>query len=592
MRWRPSSGYSRWKAPPFILRLASDGTRAGLSQFPFDFRRETIRARAPVVASGTIGLLALLLAVALVLVHMSGYVSDRSAEAHIEAAGVLLVIMLLAALTGRIIGPALARPAAMAEQDWADRDGADGGTLARLLQEKQAAEAASAAKSRYLASVSHEIRSPLNAIYGYAQLLERGGEVDPAEAARIIRRSAEHLTNLVEGLLDISLIENGILRISNDVVRFAPFLDQVASMFRHSASAKGLRFDYERPDRLPEFVRMDEKRLRQVLINLLSNAIKFTPSGSVTFRVLWSGQVAQFEVEDSGPGIAPEDRERIFLPFERGASGQSKRQPGIGLGLAITNALVHIQGGELELDSQPGSGATFRVRLMMGQVAGAALETDVGAPITGYDGKRRSILVVDDDVHQLRLMRGLLESLGFDVAVAPNGEAGLALSEAGRFDLVVLDISMPGLSGWETARRLRDRHGADLRIAMLSANAHERHGPEDGEPVHDQFLTKPVELGAFVDAIGALLSLRWIREDEAEEAPAAAGGEAGLPDAALPHAEKLRALLRIGHVRGIEGEIKALAEAAPEARDMIARLYACLDRFDLPALRATLDEYR
>ncbi|HEX7858106.1 MAG TPA: ATP-binding protein [Sphingobium sp.] len=586
MRRRPSADNSRWKAPPFIPRFASDGT--GRGHFPFNLHPETIKARAPIVANGTISLLALLLAGALVLVHVSGCMSDRSIQAHVEVAAVLLAIVGLAGISGRVIRSQRERLRHMANDAPADAD-----TIEQLVREKLAAEAASAAKSRYLASVSHEIRSPLNAIYGYAQLMERGGEVDPGEAARIIRRSAEHLTNLVEGLLDISLIENGVLRISNDVVRFAPFLDQVASMFRHGAGAKGLRFIYDRPERLPEFVRMDEKRLRQVLINLLSNAIKFTPSGSVTFRVQWTGQVAVFEVADTGPGIPAEDRERIFLPFERGAGQQTKRQPGIGLGLAISNALIHIQGGELEVDSIVGSGATFRVRLMMGQVAGAALEADVGAPIIGYEGDRRSILVVDDDVHQLRLMRGLLESLGFDVAVAPNGEAGLALSETGRFDLVVLDISMPGLSGWETARRLRARHGADLRIAMLSANAHERHGPEDGEPVHDQFLTKPVELGAFVDAIGALLSLRWIREDDEEQDDAdQAPDDRRLPDAALLHVEKLRELLRIGHVRGIEGEIKALALAAPDSREMIARLYACLDRFDLPALRATLDEYQ
>lgn len=556
----------------------------GRASFPFAIPREAMRARTPGLASGAIGLLALVLAVALILVHLAGTAGESSFVVHVEAAAVLLAIAALAGLTLRFARGS--RKLSLPDEE----------AMRELVREKDAAEAASAAKSRYLANVSHEIRSPLNAIYGYAQLMERGGEVDPGEAARVIRRSAEHLTNLVEGLLDISLIENGVLRISNDVVRFAPFLDQVASMFRHSASAKGLRFDYQRPERLPEFVRMDEKRLRQVLINLLSNAIKFTPAGSVTFKLSWSGQTALFEVTDTGPGIAAEDRERIFMPFERGTGPQARNQPGIGLGLAISNALVQIQGGDLELDSVPGQGATFRLRMMMGQVAGAAAELEPSAPIVGYEGERRSILVVDDDVHQLRLMRGLLESLGFDVAVAPNGEAGLALceagGEAGRFHLVVLDISMPGLSGWETARRLRARHGASLRIVMLSANAHERHGPADGEPVHDQFLTKPVELGGLIDTIGVLLALRWThaRDDSAQGDDAPAAPAAPLPDAARPHVQKLHELLKIGHVRGIEGEIKALAAAAPDSRDMIDRLYGCLDRFDLPALRATLDE--
>ncbi|CAN5178787.1 hypothetical protein BH10PSE13_BH10PSE13_15310 [soil metagenome] len=588
MRWRPSAdSYIRWKAPPFMPRVFLD--EGGRASFPFAIPRAEIRARAPGFASGTIGLLALVLALALVLFHLAGVAGDSSVVVHVEAAAVLLAIAALAGLVRRVARGSRERAALFGP-------GADVDVMRELVREKDAAEAASAAKSRYLASVSHEIRSPLNAIYGYAQLMERGGEVDPGEAARVIRRSAEHLTNLVEGLLDISLIENGVLRISNDVVRFAPFLDQVASMFRHGACSKGLRFDYQRPDRLPEFVRMDEKRLRQVLINLLSNAIKFTPAGSVTFKVSWAGQTTVFEVTDTGPGVAAEDRERIFMPFERGTGPQARNQPGIGLGLAISNALVQIQGGDLELDSVPGQGATFRLRMMMGQVAGGVAESEPGAPIIGYEGERRSILVVDDDVHQLRLMRGLLESLGFDVAVAPNGEAGLALCEAGgekgRFDLAVLDISMPGMSGWETAQRLRARHGASLRIAMLSANAHERHGPADGEPVHDQFLTKPVELGGFIDAVGVLLALRWTHagEAKAQGVVAAVEGAAPLPAAAHPHVVKLRELLQIGHVRGIEGEIKALAEVAPDSRDMIDRLYACLDRFDLPALRATLDE--
>ncbi|MET0238662.1 MAG: response regulator, partial [Sphingobium sp.] len=236
--------------------------------------------------------------------------------------------------------------------------------------------------------------------------------------------------------------------------------------------------------------------------------------------------------------------------------------------------------------------------MMLGHVAGAVQEAEVGAPITGYEGERRSILVVDDDADQLRLMRGLLESLGFDVAVAANGEAGLALSESGRFDVAVLDISMPGLSGWDTAQRLRERHGTAMRIAMLSGNAHERHGPETGEAVHDRFIVKPVELAGFIDAIGSMLGLRWTHatDNGVTGQPAAANdGEAmattPLPAAALPHVERLYDLLRIGHVRGIEGEIKLLAATGPDP-EMIARLYGCLDRFDLPALRATLDHYQ
>ena len=161
--------------------------------------------------------------------------------------------------------------------------------------------------------------------------MKRG--VDPQEAARVIRRSAEHLTNLVEGLLDISLVENGVLRVNSEVVRLPALIDQIVSMFRPSAAVKGLAFRCELPERLPEFVRTDQKRLRQVLINLLSNAIKFTETGTVTLRVAWSGQTAVFEVIDTGPGIAEADRERIFTRYERaGESGRPQGWRGSGPG--------------------------------------------------------------------------------------------------------------------------------------------------------------------------------------------------------------------------------------------------------------------
>ena len=181
----------------------------------------------------------------------------------------------------------------------------------RLHVQKEAAVSANFAKSRYLASVSHEIRSPLNAIYGYAQLMEREGQIDTLEAARVIRRSAEHLTSLVDGLLDISQLENGIMRVKQDTVRFEEFLDQIFWMMRPSAQARGLEFRAHYPAWLPDYVRVDQSRLRQVLINLLANAIKFTDHGSVTFKVRYSGQIARFEVIDTGPGIREEDRARV-----------------------------------------------------------------------------------------------------------------------------------------------------------------------------------------------------------------------------------------------------------------------------------------
>jgi signal transduction histidine kinase/CheY-like chemotaxis protein len=470
--------------------------------------------------------------------------------------------------------------------------------LGTAQRERDAAVAANAAKSRYLANVSHEIRSPLNAIYGYAQLLERGAAIDTIEAARVIRRSAEHLTDLVEGLLDISLVENGVLRVSTDTVRLPAFIDQVGRMFRPAAESKGLVFRTEIVGHLPDYVRADQKRLRQALINLISNAIKYTQSGEVVLNVRYSAQIATFEVRDTGPGIATESQEAIFAPFDRGVEGA--RAGGIGLGLPITRAIIQILGGELDLESVPGKGSVFRVRVMLGQIVGHrdGPGEDVGTArrvATGYLGPRRSILVADDDPRQLAFVRQVLGDLDFDVVAAADGETVLAMARAQRFDLALLDIAMPGWSGWQTAAALRKLGRNDMRIVMLSANAHERHGSGDPttDDAHDQFLVKPVEIDTMVDAIGDLLGVTWtfaplaetdVKPDAVEPAETFI-----VPDAAKEHLDRLRDRVRIGHIRGIEAEIRAIEAISGKDYPLVPKLYDCLDRFDLSGLARLLE---
>jgi len=471
--------------------------------------------------------------------------------------------------------------------------------LSAMQRERDTAEAANAAKSRYLANVSHEIRSPLNAIYGYAQLLERGAAIDTIEAARVIRRSAEHLTDLVEGLLDISLVENGVLRVSTDTVRLPAFIDQVGRMFRPAAQAKGLVFRTEIVGHLPDYVRADQKRLRQALINLISNAIKYTQSGEVVLKVRYAAQIATFEVRDTGPGIAPESQEAIFAPFDRGVEGA--RAGGIGLGLPITRAIIQILGGELELESVPGKGSVFRVRVMLGQIVGHRDGPGEGVGTarriaTGYLGPRRSILAADDDPRQLAFVRQVLGDLDFDVVAVADGETALAMARARRFDLALLDIAMPGWSGWQTADALRKLGGHDMRIVMLSANAHERHG--SGDPTtadaHDRFLVKPVEIDTMVDTIGDLLGLTWTFAAPVETDVKAAAAEPAeifdVPDAAKEHIDRLRERVRIGHVRGMEAEIRAIEAVTGKAYPLVPKLYDCLDRFDLSGLARLLEK--
>lgn len=521
-----------------------------------------------------VGGLSVVSAVLIVLAELS---ADMASHAH---GTILLALLVLFALSLASYPLVLRECARSLDEDLLDR----------LRDEKKVIEAENASKVRYLANVSHELRSPLNAIYGYAQLIERGAQISPQEAAGVIRRSAEHLTGLVEGLLDFSQLEAGVLRVKQDVVDPAAFLDQVVSMMRPAAIAKGLEFRFAPAANLPAFVRIDQNRLRQVLINLLSNAIKFTASGWVGLSVRYSGSVAVFEVRDSGPGIRAEDRERIFDPFELGEAQAVAERAGIGLGLPIASAIVGILGGDLELDSEPGEGSCFRIRLYMGAVPGMVPKVAQVPRMAGYEGPERRVLAVDDDPAQLSFVEGLLHSLGFAVTACTSGEAALEAAASDRFDLAILDLRMPGLSGWETAQRLRATLGPDLRVIILSANVAEFHKPETDEPVHDLFLMKPVRLSRLTEAIGGLLGLTWKVDLPADlpEPPPSGPGQTD-SERGRHHIERLRELLHTGHVRAIEREISQLAEAAPDRAALVADLQAGLHRFDLAAMLRRLE---
>lgn len=459
--------------------------------------------------------------------------------------------------------------------------------LAALRAARDAAEAANEAKTRFLASVAHEIRSPLNAIYGYAQLIERGEGQGALPAARVIRRSAEHLAHLVEGLLDIAQVEGGAMTLTREAIRFPEFLDQLIAMLELQAQANGLALVLERPDLLPEFAHADPKRLRQVLINLLTNAIKFTDHGSVTLKVEYRNELATFTVIDTGIGIAPEDAQRIFAPFER-VGGAAAERPGVGLGLAITQALVHIMGGEIRLESTPGEGSRFTVRLMLSQPLAPPSEPapEAGA-VTGYIGRERWVLLIDDDAGHLAMARGLLEPLGFQLRMASDGATGLALAAQVQPDLVLCDVMLGEENGWEVAAQLRRRHGAALRIVMLSGE-----GPlaAEGEPgTHDGFIVKPFAFDTLLDAIAAQLGVEWVRAAGEPRAPAPPMPKAEhlphmIAPAAAAHCAEIERLVRIGHVRAIEAEIDAIAALAPEAASLAEQMRAHLDSFDLKAL--------
>ena len=462
----------------------------------------------------------------------------------------------------------------------------------QLQRAKEVAEAANLAKSRYIVGLGHEIRTPLNSIFGYAQLLERRPEGSPDNAIRVIRRSAEHLSGLVDGLLDMSNIEGGVLRLSRDKVNLPELLDQLEDMFRLQAEGKGIGFRCERPGHLPSFVHADQKRLRQILINLLSNAVKYTVRGEASLTVRYRNQVAEFEVSDTGIGIETPDLERIFEPFERGTGAAVRGIPGTGLGLTITKLLTQVMGGELSVRSSPGVGTTFVVRMFLSEATQDG-KVDSVRWIRGYEGERKSILLIDDNVSHISILTSLFTSLGFRVNSAETGIGGVARAATSMPALAIVDISLPDMTGWETIGRIRTLPGGDrLRVVVASANAHES-APGGGTAVHDEFLVKPLDLSVLLASVQRQLQLTWLYKREALADPPEGGLVAAqLSDTAARHIDDLWQLGLIGHVRGIHAKLRDLDAEHPRNQTLAARLRSMVDRFDMSQYMNTLKEFR
>ncbi len=461
-------------------------------------------------------------------------------------------------------------------------------TDTELQRAKEVAESANLAKSRYVVGLSHELRSPLNAISGYAQLLEQDASLSmkPRDQVRVVRRSADHLSGLIDGILDISKIEAGRLYLSRDEVRLSEFLDQLVGMFRVQATAKGIDFVFKRPTVLPVVVYADEKRLRQVLINLLSNALKFTQTGSVRFVVHYRSPVAEFEIIDTGPGIQAGDLERIFAPFERGALGISQPQTGTGLGLTISRLLAGVMGGDIKVSSTVGAGSTFKVKMLLSEVTNPTRIAPIEAPIYGYLGPRKTIMITDDDPTQRDLLREVLTPLGFILLSAPDGAACLALAQHCRPDLFLLDISMAGMDGWTVAETLRTNGHHQARILMVSASALEAHGAPLAQPFHDGYMMKPIDIPRLLESIRQLLKLQW--QYEADQIPVPHWKPETGSRPPVKHVEELIGLGKLGYIRAIQVKLDEIGSDYPEHADFVSQMRSLVDRFDLDQYMATL----
>jgi signal transduction histidine kinase/CheY-like chemotaxis protein/purine-cytosine permease-like protein len=452
-----------------------------------------------------------------------------------------------------------------------------------LQQAKEKADAANIAKSRYLERISHELRTPLNSVMGYAQLLEGADDIPlpRRESIKVMRSSSEHLTDLIEGLVDISKIEAGRLDLHRNEVDILAMIEQLIYMFQIQAQTKNISLSFSHPNTVPEAVIADGKRLRQVMINLISNAIKFTPEGGVSIDLKYRNQVAYFTVTDTGVGIQEEDISRISQAFVRIANPEHQAA-GSGLGLAITQALVHRMGGDLSIQSEFGKGSTFTVSLMLPSSREVTHQRIVTDRVIGYHGDTLTLMVVDDDATQRRLLIDTLTPLGFNVIAAADGASCLQMLEQCTPKLFMLDISMPNMSGWELAAELRKR---DLQtpIVMISAEADEGFGRETDAVLHDDYLVKPINMPSLLATLAHQLDITLQLATE-RPPPTAVSGVQNDP-------AKIRELLSFMDIGYIDGFKNALSDAESNASlnpQLCSALRSSLAQLDLPKIHSQL----
>ncbi|MFB0934412.1 MAG: ATP-binding protein [Propionivibrio sp.] len=463
-----------------------------------------------------------------------------------------------------------------------------------LLQKaKQSADQANLAKSRYISAISHELRTPLNSILGYAQILDDDKAIPPnrRQAVNVIRRSGDHLLSVIESTLDIARIESGKMTLESKPFDFPDFLQQIVGMFELQTRHKGLRFRYQPSGEMPGVVRADQRRLRQILINVLGNAVKFTVTGEIDFTVEFRHDVAVFEIRDTGPGIPSDDLERIFEPFVRGRSAQAG---GSGVGLTIARMLTTLMGGEMTVQSAPGQGSTFRIRLFLPQVH--SLQEAREMPKInriGYVGIRRRILVVDNEKVDRDMLQNVLDPLGFQVEQAASGDECLQLLPTFAPHLIFMDLAMPGIDGWETIRRIRHGHLSDAHIAVLSANAFEKGQENDAGVSDDDFIVKPLRVDELLDWIGRTLALEWVTAS----APASSGtAPLPRPQELVPpghdHLVALDELVDLGYVRGILNKLGEVERNEPASAGFAAILRNHARQFQFDAMKEILRKAR
>ncbi|WP_437896435.1 ATP-binding protein [Sorangium sp. So ce124] len=406
---------------------------------------------------------------------------------------------------------------------------------------------ASRSKSAFLANMSHELRTPLNSILGFAQLVER----DPSLADRhrenlaVICKSGEHLLGLVNDILEMAKIEAGRMTLVDAEFDLHDTLSGLSEMFAVEAQKRGLTLTVERAQDVPRHVHGDEGKLRQVLINLLGNALKFTPRGSVTLRASArratgahdgaAGRVrVSFEVADTGRGMAKEELAELFEAFAQTATGRQSRE-GTGLGLHISRRIVRMMGGDIRVESQAGRGTTLRFDVRLSLVdapdarAGGAARHPAALRAVGLSPgqPRYRVLVVDDRWDVRHCLLKLLDSVGIEARSATNGLGAVAQWETWAPHLVLLDLRMPLLDGYEAASRIKSSpRGHETVVVAMTASAFEQNRALAAEAGCDDFVSKPFRDADILGLLTKHLGARFEYEERAAEPGAAQGAPA------------------------------------------------------------------